>query len=232
VERIKYELMYDFSQFKTGNNELLDVWYRPSETNSLDVLIDTMTNFNVPPSVTPPVLSDTLDIAPKAELVSFTDSTVTFSGYFYHFIAQNITQNNLFSPEFPVDFWYPANPNDTARIAYSIYLRDTTLNAERWDFPCYADNELLDSLLSVKQIESVDFELYPNPGNQLLNVNMKEGVDGKIQITNVAGQLVFETPLKQSETSYQLSVGSLKTGIYFVNLISTDQVRSKKWIKL
>ncbi len=232
VERIKYEIEYDFSQFKTGNNELLDVWYRPSETNSLGLVIDTMTNFNVPPSWTPPVIYDTLNIAPTAELVSFTDSTVTFSGYYYHFIKRNFIEGDLFSPEVPADFWYPANPNDTARIAYSIYLRDTTLNAERWDFPCYAENELLDSLLSVKQIESVDFELYPNPGNQLLNVNMKEGAHGKIQITNIAGQLVFETPLKQGKTSYQLSVGNLKKGIYFVNLISIDQVRSKKWIKL
>lgn len=232
AERVQYELMYDFGQYKTGNNELLDVWFRASETNSLDLLVDTITNFNVPPQVTPPVVSDTFDIAPKAALVAFTDSTVTFSGYYYHFIRRNNAPNDIFAPEFPVDFWYPSNPNDSARIAYSIYLRDTTLNAERWDFPCYADNELLDSLLSIEQIESVDFELYPNPGNQLLNVVMRDGVDGKIQITNIAGQLVFETLLKQSETTYQLSVGSLKTGIYFVNLVSKDQVRSKKWIKL
>lgn len=232
VERIKQELTYNFANYKTPTNELLDVWYRASETNSLGMVVDTFTNFNVPPQVTPPVISDSLRIEPKAELIGYTDTTVTFTGYYYHFIGKYDVFNDVTSVVLPINFWYPINPAiDTMKMAYSIYLKDTTTFSVQWDFPCYAENTLFDSIVSTESIAWNNFEIFPNPGQNYLNIKIQTLAHGKVQLYDISGSLVDEIPIETTQQVYQLSMRNLMAGMYFVHFVTDRGSVTKKWIK-
>ncbi|MFT5858194.1 MAG: hypothetical protein ACI865_000278 [Flavobacteriaceae bacterium] len=108
-------------------------------------------------------------------------------------------------------------------MAYSIHLRDSLL-LKICDFPCDPPFNRYDSLetwtWSVLENETLNFEIYPNPGSETLHVVIGENVD--------------EGAILLGKVEYELSVEHLKPGLYFVNLEadSTIESMSKKWMKL
>lgn len=238
VERRKYVLAYDISPYIQPSTELLDVWIRHSETNSLGFISDTIGNLELVGQtgqiqwISRP---DTLGIEPNCYIDTIiSNSIILLSGYYYHFIKKHIGQieDNDFSSS-NIDFWYPINPNvDTLNMAFSLYIKDTTI--DRYDFPCYAENPLFDTFLTANEISSHDFNIYPNPSNGELNIlfeNLQK--DGLIEIFDISGQLIFSKSVKRESKTTSLDATHLSTGVYLVKF-SGQEIKSltKKWIKL
>jgi hypothetical protein len=79
-----------------------------------------------------------------------------------------------------------------------------------------------------KSIYDFQFELYPNPSND--NLNIRTGIiNTKLVIANTLGQIVYESALDLTESIIDIS--HLECGIYFVQLISNGKTQSKKFIK-
>lgn len=243
VERRKYEVTYDFSQYILPTTQHLDTWVRHSQTNSLILTKDTVSTWQLI-GLTGQygwvMVIDTFRVEPMAEIASIDtiNKKITMTGYYYHFIGKyefgvptGITQTQ--------NYWYPIDPiTDSLKMAYSIYIHDESLTS-MYDFPCDSLNDLYDPLAEIGTINSfvnsgeVEMVLFPNPGNNL-NVTLSGHSDGgKLQLINTMGQILNQINTNSQRKAYILNVENLKSGLYFVNI--SDQngiIISKKWIKL
>lgn len=239
VERLEYNLTYDFSSYIQPSTELLDTWIRHSQTNSLAKINDTIGEWVTEPAGNVYyVYDDTIDIEPMSEIVSVNPTgSIVLKGYYYHFIGRYIFADDYYSPTTPVDYWYPINPNlIDPKMPFSIYIRDSL--AALYDFPCDSLNAMYDSLANVidQPNPQFDFTVFPNPSEEnTLYIELNDGnfKAKEIVIYDISGGIVANQLISDNKKMRQLEVGSLKSGIYFVNLRTSDnRILTKKWIKL
>lgn len=238
VERIKMRFVYDFSNYMTPSSQLLDVWIRHSQTNSLSMLHDTIGSLQPlgnTGSMQWIVEPDTFDIAPKASIIQYDQQTVEFTGYYYHFIKQydGDIEPNIFLADL-IDFWYPINPHiHEPNVAYSLYIKDEEA-IERFDFPCDSLNILVDPNMSTLEINALDFSLYPNPSTGELKIRLESNLSGgELSINDNKGRLISAQTVETYKKQYKFQLSHLTSGVYFVHFIN-DKGESlvKKWIKL
>jgi hypothetical protein len=65
--------------------------------------------------------------------------------------------------------------------------------------------------------------IYPNPTSDFINLSSKEGIQS-ISITNLAGNTVWSG----SAAEFPINVSSFAKGIYLVNMVSADGVKTEK----
>ena len=83
----------------------------------------------------------------------------------------------------------------------------------------------LSALLSIEENNQLQFELFPNPATDILNIQLQQdAVLEKVNIYNNIGQLV--------DTVDQLVIDAskLNSGIYFVEVVTTNGKASQKLI--
>ena len=86
-----------------------------------------------------------------------------------------------------------------------------------------------DPFLFVKEKESSERFLFPNPATDWIRISGIEQVSMKIRITNLLGETVLEKTIQGS--SKEIDIRSVKAGIYFLDLLTNSQVSSYKFFK-
>jgi Zn-dependent metalloprotease len=92
-----------------------------------------------------------------------------------------------------------------------------------------------DCLAKVTTTSSMDVNLYPNPGDRFLNIEMKSSSTSNVTIT-IANIVTLNTvytnsiPAK-SEHIHQVNVSALPSGVYLVTVKNDKEVISKKFVK-
>ena len=71
-----------------------------------------------------------------------------------------------------------------------------------------------------------DLKLYPNPTNNLLNIQSSEKVE-RLAIVDLGGNLVYE----KTQPSESVDVNHLKSGVYLVIIETTNSTQTTKIIK-
>jgi len=231
---LKYEIEYYFGDYILPSTELLDVWIRHSQTNSLGLYNDTTAYDTLGFQFLETI--DRFDILPMSEIISFTDSTITLFGYYYHFIGKYTEISGVEGPiEFAEDYWYPIDPNvTTPKMAYSIYIRDSTL-LDRYDFDCDLDNPLFDTLipyLNSNELDNFEILIYPNPTDSELNIELTNGLNGQLELRDIQGKLIQYIDMVADKKKYYFNVQNLNSGIYLLNLNGDTGTKTFKWIKL
>jgi hypothetical protein len=112
---------------------------------------------------------------------------------------------------------------------------------------CYGDNQIInfkykgltyncDYVLGIKESELQKniIQVYPNPANDVLNFEYSYRDElteqpSTIEITNTLGQLVLTKKMLNSHSS--LNIQHLQSGVYYLELKSTNNVVRKKFIK-
>ncbi|MEO8569226.1 MAG: T9SS type A sorting domain-containing protein, partial [Ginsengibacter sp.] len=88
---------------------------------------------------------------------------------------------------------------------------------------------------SVKNLERLNFSIYPNPVNNklLIDVNVEKNDNGQISITDLNGRNVYRSQvnLQQGINTIPVDVTNLAKGTYFINLQMTDNSFMKKFSK-
>jgi len=113
-------------------------------------------------------------------------------------------------------------------INHSIYPPKIEVSSNNQDI---TNVEIFISPSSVTSIEKKDelqFKIYPNPTDKILNVNFASQSQGNLEfnIYNIVGQNVMSEGVNNSEfienssqqNTYKLDVSSLKTGVYFLQI--------------
>jgi len=79
---------------------------------------------------------------------------------------------------------------------------------------------------------NTSISVYPNPTNDILNIQMPQPLDGTLSITNVLGQQVYTVKMANNSSLTQVSMGSLSQGIYLLKIESAKQTTVKRIVKL
>ncbi|MES2543930.1 MAG: leucine-rich repeat domain-containing protein [Bacteroidota bacterium] len=118
----------------------------------------------------------------------------------------------------------------------SLVLGDTFTNSANiyfdYNFPIVTNT----ASTTVQTLGKSDFEfakyftVYPNPAKDVLNLSTKNGISvNSIGIYNTLGQLVIAIPNAQSVSSIDIS--NLKTGNYFIKMITDKGNANTKFVK-
>lgn len=81
--------------------------------------------------------------------------------------------------------------------------------------------------LSVASLNFENLKLFPNPVTDILNVSLPNGTLEQIKIIDSTGKMVFE----QTNNLQQLNLGNLATGMYLLQIKTSNGSISKKIIK-
>jgi Secretion system C-terminal sorting domain len=116
---------------------------------------------------------------------------------------------------------YSYYPNDTI-ISQSSIAAPTSPTPTKFNREIY---EYCGVISPTADIQTLDFKIYPNPTNQVLNIEIPKNTEGpSIEIFNAMGIMVSKT--KQ----LNVDVSTLPTGIYFVQIKTKDRVGVKRFV--
>jgi len=209
-------------------------------TGSQSFIIVDATSFYGPPSLGDSVYVDTLSSsAIQACNINFNNVTnVSISNYYTSVNGDSII----------VD-WFIETPDalpDLGYIISQIYYFDSSITTGNllvtMDLYCPVTKSLAGSLkaanilslgqLSTKDFEnnSFDFQFYPNPTNQMINVRIEKG-DYSINIYSADGKIVLSNSEELISGLKILDVSFLENGMYYFELIRGNQKSVKKFIK-
>lgn len=138
--------------------------------------------------------------------------------------------------------WTSSTIANTAWTQYTVSYTPTTTGTYYFGFHHFTpgaaggvslalDTFNLTSVLSTEDFVASNFNVYPNPVNNILNVDATSGsLISKIVITDIRGSVVNEF-IQNNVSSSQLSISDLNSGIYFVSIHSDNGVGTTKIIK-
>ncbi|WP_258098583.1 RICIN domain-containing protein [Marinoscillum pacificum] len=94
------------------------------------------------------------------------------------------------------------------------YANTGHVNAQ-WELVTVPNTARVEELLNTVE-KQADIKLFPNPTNDLLNIQLKNEGNNTVSIRNLSGKEVLNKQLKAGEN--QLSIQHLKAGIYMVTI--------------
>jgi hypothetical protein len=90
----------------------------------------------------------------------------------------------------------------------------------------WIDNIILkyDCPVGIEQYLSASLKanLFPNPANEVLNVELNENFTGKIVVYDLSGRMIIEEII--NETHFQLNISTLATGNYIYKLMKENTI--------
>jgi hypothetical protein len=135
------------------------------------------------------------------------------------------------------------NPNNPNNPPVTVYKGPYTTDEMFLCYFIYAvyepgdENIVIDSniaFLNVKNREGLEANLYPNPANEQLTVQLSEPVSERItfEIYSTEGKLL-KTVSKYGNGSmtYHIMIGTLPEGLYYLRYVNKDRQGTEKFIK-
>jgi len=84
----------------------------------------------------------------------------------------------------------------------------------------------------VENSPNITSQIYPNPSSQNINILLKEGGSGKLNIIDLQGRLLRFIEINPSQKAYLLDISTLTSGAYFIELIRNGKkIESQKFLK-
>ncbi|MCX7550162.1 endonuclease [Xanthomarina sp. F2636L] len=116
------------------------------------------------------------------------------------------------------------NINVEGNVSVVIDENSSTTNRVVFDdlsWTCYTDLNVLDYQLN-------GISIYPNPIQNVLNIQMKHSNTTQIEIFNILGKRVFTKTIQQSQS---VQLDNLSSGMYILKLTQGNSIISRKLIK-
>jgi hypothetical protein len=95
-------------------------------------------------------------------------------------------------------------------------------------------NFTIDYPLSYDDVNTFGLNLYPNPANDFINIEVEgRSEEAIVQVYDINGKLIIDNTvqLKQGFVNVQLPISNLADGVYYVNVIDGDKVYTQKFSK-
>ena len=121
------------------------------------------------------------------------------------------------------------NPRASPTVASTYYLTQTS--------PCGITRDTVVVTLGncwagVNEMRIGEIEIYPNPANDKLNVEIKgyKGKASKVKIYNVLGEMV-KGELKMEDEKLTIDIDDLPNGLYFIEVQNKEGILRRKLVK-
>lgn len=147
---------------------------------------------------------------PSLNLITLTDNNATLTGYTYELFDNNGNSAG----------WWPRNPTDIVKFAYTLYLDDPSIQGTAG---------------LVEETKSFEFQIYPNPTEGLTTIKFTTPLNetSQVVLTDLTGKLVMNLindANSRSESELTFSVNNVSSGVYFVTLINKEMKLTKRLI--
>ncbi|KAA3625808.1 MAG: T9SS C-terminal target domain-containing protein [Flavobacterium sp.] len=87
---------------------------------------------------------------------------------------------------------------------------------------------MFDTLLGTSAPTDIEFQLSPNPVSDILTISSEVNIES-VAIYSGLGQLIQQNQIDSSTVI--IDVSALNSGVYVIQLASSDRTTSKKFIK-
>lgn len=82
-------------------------------------------------------------------------------------------------------------------------------------------------------IESIEtkegISVYPSPSSGIVNIESDQAINGKIQVTNLVGAIMYEETVNHSDPGHQtIDLSGLANGVYIINIPGNNSLQSFK----
>ncbi|WP_179346028.1 VPS10 domain-containing protein [Winogradskyella ursingii] len=91
-------------------------------------------------------------------------------------------------------------------------------------------SDIYNPALSVNDFNIQDLSMYPNPGNDEINLKWNQSEDVSVKIYNTLGKLMFYTKKVNLQNGLKINTSAYGSGMYFVKLNTTKGEVTKKLI--
>ncbi len=138
------------------------------------------------------------------------------------FCVPMTVSNNTYSPkmrqDLPVTHWYSSAILNFSNSNCNLYYPKTTFTID-----AISENAL-----------QVAFNVFPNPASGSVSVKINAGFSSSatISVMNIAGQVVSTVPVQiaAGDNAYQLDLGKMSAGVYFVTVRTSNGAVTQKLI--
>jgi hypothetical protein len=93
--------------------------------------------------------------------------------------------------------------------------------------PCAEPNAIIEVGNDARQIVN----LYPNPANNYLELIYNLHSNGKLQILDISGKLLFQSELNSNDHETRIDISNFSNGIYFLKITTKDKDETVKFVK-
>ena len=133
------------------------------------------------------------------------------------------------SEDYILDTWETISLSDFSFNVTSVSIRfESSDNGEfGMNTPAYVaiDNINWEAPVGISETTQTDYQIYPNPVNDVLNI---EGPSGMISVTNINGKLVTE---RSHNIQSNIDFSTLPAGVYIININTPNGTVIRKVIK-
>ncbi len=142
------------------------------------------------------------------------------------------------APEVSSDSFRFMNGGDTGILSFHFYTKN--FNGEGWmtvrfsrvDFPLqYVDvviNAKAWNPVGIQSVYSNVNRLYPNPAKTNLHIENAKAENGSMRVYNQMGQILCEIPFALSA---DLDVSSFQSGVYTIQVVTSNETYTSRFIK-
>jgi hypothetical protein len=104
--------------------------------------------------------------------------------------------------------------------------------ADTWGFDIdLALFPVIDSTLnSVSGITNLDFNIYPNPASDFIQIQAKIPANSKVEIIDMLGKTVLIQGIEQDLTSMSVNIQSVNSGYYLIKITSNNKIGIKPFL--
>jgi spore coat protein CotH len=82
--------------------------------------------------------------------------------------------------------------------------------------------------ISTHKIQHDEFEIFPNPVNDILYLKFKTAIPNQIQLYSIEGKLLQVHKMNSAKTITELNVANLSAGLYFISVLYDDFISNQK----
>jgi hypothetical protein len=124
-----------------------------------------------------------------------------------------------------VGFNWIVQPIDSGLKTFNIFIEDGNCNVKSSLLSVNVTNCLT---TSIEENLKPEFDIYPNPACEILNIRLKGATNSQVQVLNLKGELIDLIYTSLEKSVYDVS--RLKNGIYFLRIQNEDIVLVKKFV--
>ena len=142
------------------------------------------------------------------------------------------------------DWWYGSQSSaDENPIFNSVFGNEVvclTIYDSSWicyDSVCttvFVDSTA-DTTLTIPTQETVEFNVYPNPANQNLNITIENDVEvNRVEVMDLTGRIVIMENIENNDSTITLNVGDLPKGVYVIRIYdgnNSTKLSSRRFVK-
>jgi hypothetical protein len=196
--------------------------YSASENTQYEIQIDENLSYHSSPL---PLVIDDFDITKsllqtnQTYLIKLQSSGGGHKNHHFELISGGLPTGMHLTPSGNI----VGKPNNVGVFGFFVKASDNTGEEFIKLFFIEVEQGVSNKSLSVSTEEITDISFYPNPVENILNVNLsRQGVDtkSKIRILNLSGQVVYSN--STSENSIQIDFSSFQNGQYIVEVKQGD----------